>query len=290
MNEDTVEISREKFVNKAHSIGDLLFQLGKVSKADLERIVALQAESNLRFGDAAIRLGLIKESDIQQVLALQFNYPYLEKSKSSFSEELVAAYEPFSKQVEVFRELRSQLIMGWFNKGFKSLAVLSCNSGEGASYVVANLAILFSQLGERTLLIDANLRQPRQHQIFNVKDRKGLSDIIVSRAGLEKIHRLKEFNDLSILSAGTLPPNPQELLNHAAFSDLMVQVIGQYDVVLVDTAPAKSLADAQPVVACCGGALIVSKLHSTSMTDLKQTRDQVLVAGANLVGTVVNDF
>ncbi len=272
------------------SIGRLLLQLGKITLADSEKILNAQQKHGLRFGDAALKLGLIKESDIRQVLALQFNYPYLQAGQGKFSDELIAAYQPFSKQVEALRALRSQLMLRWFSEGFKSLAIVSANAGEGGSYLAANLAIVFSQLGERTLLVDANLREPRQHKIFNLKENRGLSDIIAGRAGLDVITQVDSFVDLSVLGAGTVPPNPQELLSRTSFIEFMNQAIGLYDVVLLDTTPATITADAQATVARCGGALLVSRLNHTRLVDLTEVRDQIAVTGARVVGVVINDF
>ena len=272
------------------SIGRLLLQLGKITLADSEKILNAQQKHGLRFGDAALKLGLIKESDIRQVLALQFNYPYLQAGQGKYSDELIAAYQPFSKQVEALRALRSQLMLRWFSEGFKSLAIVSANAGEGGSYLAANLAIVFSQLGERTLLVDANLREPRQHKIFNLKENRGLSDIIAGRAGLDVITQVDSFVDLSVLGAGTVPPNPQELLSRTSFIEFMNQAIGLYDVVLLDTTPATITADAQATVARCGGALLVSRLNHTRLVDLTEVRDQIAVTGARIVGVVINDF
>ena len=272
------------------SIGRLLLQLGKITLADSEKILNAQQKHGLRFGDAALKLGLIKESDIRQVLALQFNYPYLQAGQGKYSDELIAAYQPFSKQVEALRALRSQLMLRWFSEGFKSLAIVSANAGEGGSYLAANLAIVFSQLGERTLLVDANLRESRQHKIFNLKENRGLSDIIAGRAGLDVITQVDSFVDLSVLGAGTVPPNPQELLSRTSFIEFMNQAIGLYDVVLLDTTPATITADAQATVARCGGALLVSRLNHTRLVDLTEVRDQIAVTGARVVGVVINDF
>lgn len=271
-------------------IGRLLLQLGKISSEDTEKILLTQQKHGLLFGDAAIKLGLISDADIQQVLALQFNYQYLQAGQGNYSDELVAAYQPFSKQVEALRALRSQLMMRWFNENNKSLAIVSPNAGEGVSYLAANLAIMFSQLGERTLLVDANMRDPRQHKMFNLKESRGLSNIIAGRAGMDAISKVEFLADLSVLGAGTLPPNPQELLNRASFTYFMDQATNQYDVVIVDTAPATSSADAQVTVARCGGALLISRLNKTRLSDLTEVRNQIAVTGASLVGAVINDF
>jgi len=273
-----------------HSIGALLLELGKISAADVERVVKLQQEKGMRFGDAALKLGLITESDINQVLSTQFNYPYLQTGQGKFISELVAAYAPFTPQVEALRSLRSQVMKLWFSEGNKALAIVSVNPGEGGSYLAANLAILCSQLGQRTLLVDANLRQPRQHKLFNLVEKRGLSDILVGRDDINLISDVKLFPNLSVLGAGTLPPNPQELLNRHTFVDFMNQAMAKFDLILVDTSPATMSADAQAIVARCGGALIVSRLNHTRLSDVAETQSQVMVTGARIVGAVINDF
>lgn len=272
------------------SIGRLLLQLGKITPAETEKIVRAQQEHQLRFGDAAMKLGLVSQSDISQVLAMQFDYPYLQPGQGDYSSELIAAYEPFTPQVEALRALRSQIMMRWFSEGYRSLAIVGANENEGASRLAANLAIVFSQLGQKTLLIDANLRNPSQHELFNLKEKRGLSDILAERADMNVVSKIVSFVDLSVLGAGTVPPNPQELLGRPHFSTLMKHVIGQYDVVLVDTTPAAATRDAQATVARCGGALLVSRLNHTKVSDVANMRDQILATGATIVGAVINEF
>ncbi len=276
--------------NRDSSIGKLLLDLGKIKPEDAERVLRLQKSEGLRFGDAAEKLGLITEADIRQVLSLQFDYPYLQPNEGSFSKELVAAYQPFSPQVEALRALRSQLILRWFNEGYKGLAVIAATTGDGCSSLAANLAVVFSQLGEQTLLIDANLRNPVQHKIFNLSEARGLSDILVGRADLSVVTKIDSFVDLTVLGAGTVPPNPQELLSRSNFTDFMNQAMAHYDVVIVDTAPAAETSDAQAVAGRCGGALLASKLNQTKLSELKNIRDQLTVSGVQIVGAVVNDF
>ena len=277
-------------VPKQSPVGSLLIELGKISQADAERIIKVQDEKGIRFGDAAIHLGLVTESDINQVLSIQFNYPYLQAGKGNYSKELVAAYSPFTPQVEALRTLRSQLMKQWFNDGNKALAIVSVNPDEGASSLTANLAILCSQLGRSTLLVDANLREPRQHVLFNATQKLGLSDILAARQDISLICNIEAFPNLSFLGAGTVAPNPQELLNRATFVNFMSQVMNKFDVILVDTSPAASCADAQAIVAHCGGALLVSRLDHTRLSDLAAVKAKISVTGAQIVGAVINDF
>jgi len=275
---------------KQSPIGSLLVDLGKISTTDVERVIKIQKEKGLRFGDAALYLGLITEADINKVLSMQFNYPYLQAGMGNYSDELVAAYQPFTPQVESLRTLRTQLMKRWFSEGNKAMAVVSVNAGEGTSNLTANLAILCSQLGQRTLLVDANLRDPRQHELFNLAEKRGLSDILAARQDISLVSVLEAFPNLSVLGAGTLAPNPQELLNRATFADLMNQAMAKFDVILVDTSPAGISADSQAIVARCGSALLVSRLDHTRLEDLAAVKAQILVTGAKIVGAVINEF
>lgn len=271
-------------------IGRILHDAGKITLKDVERILTMQKEQNLRFGEAAKQLGLITDVDIQQVLSQQFDYPCLSPGEGHFSNELIAAYMPFGPQVEALRALRSQLMLRWFSSDNKSIAIVGTCKGDGTSYVAANLAVVFSQLGERTLLIDANLRRPRQHEIFNLNNREGLTDLISGKISTSVVEKVPGFLDLSILGAGTIPPNPQELLGRPAFAHILEDFSGQFDVILIDTAPSPVTADAQTVAARCSGALMVVRLNHSRLADCATLREMITSAGAEMVGAVLNQF
>lgn len=270
------------------SIGYLLLESGKINAQDAERVLKAQKEQNLRFGEAAVRLGLVKEDDIQHILAQQFDYPYLAAGQGNFSGDLVAAYQPFTGQVEALRALRSQLMLRWFTAGHKTLAVVGTNKGDGTSFLAANLAIVFSQLGERTLLIDANLRSPGLHGLFNLANGLGLSDVLAGRADLNTLARIPHFMDLTLLPAGTPAPNPSELLSREGLSKLLAQLGEHFDVILLDTPPAEEAADYQTVSARAGGAVIAVRKNKARIREVAGIKDMLQAAGAQLVGAVVN--
>ena len=272
------------------SIGSLLLRMGKITTQDAERIMKLQKDRGIRFGEAAQSLGLINESDIQQVLARQFDYPYLVQDQAAYPQELIAAYQPFSKKAEVLRAVRSQLMLHWFSKQRKSLAIASVNFGEGTSYFAANLAVVFSQLGEKTLLIDANLRHPKQHEIFNLKEKRGLSDNLAGRAGYDAIANVGFFENLSVLPAGTLPPNPQELVSRTSFPKLIAELSEIYDVILIDSPPFAAGADVQAISIATGGAVIVARQNHTKLSDIEIAADQLGKNGSHVIGSVLVDF
>lgn len=272
------------------TMGALLLDSGKLTPENAERVLRTQKELGLRFGEAAVRLGLVSEEDIQQALARQFSYPYLQKGDANLSTRLVAAYEPFSPQVEALRAIRSQLMLRWFARGRRALAIVGVDENDGASLFASNLAVVFSQLGEQTLLVDANLRAPRQQDTFGLKPRQGLSDLLAGRADLDVIARIPCFVDLSVMPAGTLPPNPQELLARDGFRNLNTQLESRYDVVLYDLPAFSAGADALAVAGRAGGVLLVARKHHTRINNVTRMVEQLVDAGGEVLGSVVVEF
>jgi protein-tyrosine kinase len=271
-------------------MGMLLAGAGKITPDGAERVLRTQKELGIRFGEAAVRLGLATEEDVQQVLARQFDYPYLLEGESTLSPQLVAAFAPFSAQVEALRGVRSQLMLRWFGRGRRALAVVGVDPGDGVSLFAANLAIVFAQLGEQTWLVDANRRHPCQHRLFDLPGRQGLSDLLAGRADDGAVARVPAFAGLSVLAAGTLPPNPQELLSREAFRTLNAQLEARYAVVLYDVPAFSNGVDALAVAARAGGVLLVARKHHTRLAHVGRMAEQLAQAGAEVVGSVLVEF
>lgn len=271
------------------AIGKLLHDAGKLKQQDMERVLKLQQEQNLRFGEAAIRLGLVSEADIQHALSFQFDYPYLSSDGQGLGPELVTATAPYGKEAEALRSVRSQLLLRWFQEGRKTLAIGCAREGDGASYLAANVAVLFAQLGRKTLLIDADMRQPRQHRIFNLGNGKGLSDILAGRADPTVANPIKSFPTLSVLPSGSPPPNPAELLMRPEFEALLNSSESDYDVVVIDTPPSQYVSDFQAVAARSGGVLIAARRNVSRLTALAELKEKIILTGAQVIGAVVLD-
>lgn len=273
--------------DRANSIiGRLLQNAGKLKAQDMERVLNLQQERDMRFGEAALELGLVSEADIQQVLSQQFKYPYVPDTESGLSPALTAATDPYSKEAETLRSVRSELLLRWFDDGRKTLAVGSAGVDEGASYLAANLAVLFAQMGRKVLLIDANFRQPSQHKIFNLGNGMGLSDILAERASLQ-VHSVSPFQTLAVLPAGSPPPNPTELLARPRLGALLSGLETRYDIILLDTAPSQLSSDFQPVAARAGGMLIAARRDVSRLASLAELNEKITHTGAQVVGAVV---
>lgn len=273
------------------ALGAILVDAGRLDAAATASILERQRAYGLRFGQAGISLGLLTDADVALGLARQFDFPYLLEGASALADELVLAYQPFAEQAEAVRVLRSELLQRWFGaRGQHALAITSAAPQEGRSFLAANLAIAFSQLGKRTLLIDADLRAPRQQALFGLPDSMGLSALLSGRAGLEVIAPIPGLLDLSVLAAGMLPPNPSELLARATFAQLLAHLGEHYDVVLIDTPPALHSVDARSVAARAGAAVVVARQDSSALdavTGLAATMGQ---SGVAVLGAVLNAF
>jgi len=272
------------------SIGRILADMQKITAEDATRIVARQAELGLRFGEAAQELGLVSASDVQQALASQFDYQYVASGQSGFDPALVAAREPFGDEAEMLRGLRSQLSVRWFNGEHKALAVVAVDASTSAAVVSANLAIAFAQQGQRTVLVDANMRMPRQHALFGLQARTGLSDLLAGRTAAAGALPVAPFDRLALLCAGAQPPNPLELLGRDRFGALNSALVRDFDVVLYDAPAFSGSADAYAVAARAGGVLLVVGKRVARQAALREIRAQLLRSGVEIVGSILVDF
>ncbi|MET0264244.1 MAG: chain length determinant protein tyrosine kinase EpsG [Duganella sp.] len=274
------------------SIGAILIKQGRLSVADAERVMRYQVERNVRFGDAALALGVLTEADIEFALSHQYDYPYLLRGESEINPSVVAAYEPFTSRVESLRALRNQLMWRWFDTETerRALAITGAERGVGRSFVAANLAVVFSQQGQRTLLIDADLRHPSQHTLFGLENRAGLSSLLSGRSGIDAVQRVPGLVDLSVLTAGAPPPNPSELLGRPALGLALRDLAPHYDVILIDTPATAECADAQMVAGRAGAAVVVTRQNVSQVDKVRELVDEMGDARVHLVGTVLNNF
>jgi protein-tyrosine kinase len=274
-------------------IGEILVNLKKLRKDEVEWILGYQRDKGLYFGDAAIQLALVERDDIFQALASQFGYPYVQ-GEETFSDGLVTAHDPLGEQAEIFRSIRSQLLLRWLGPEQKTLAIVSSDHNEGRSYVAANLAVVFSQMGRSTLLIDADLRAPKQHVIFDFPCRTGLSTMLTGRIRREDLERISNpipyFRNLSVLGGGAVPPNSVELFSCGTFPLMLEELKKYFDVIIIDTPPAKHHSDLLPIAVTAGSALMVVKRHYTKLNDAKDLESVLKEADVNVVGSILNQF
>lgn len=270
-------------------IGEILVEQGKLTKAEVSRILDKQQENNdFLFGEAAVELRFTDQEAIDNALSIQFGYPVLPVTGKANNVNLVTLNDPSGKRAEEFRNLRSQLLLQWFDNERKTLVALGSERNEGCSYTIANLAVTFAQIGKRTLLIDGDLRSPEQHKIFNLPRNSGLSTILSGRKSDCLPYQVHTLPSLSVLPAGPIPPNPQELLIQPAFKILLAIASEKFDVVLIDTPPAHVSSDAEMIASVVEGAFIVIKQDKTKTDLLNELIKRLKIAEINIAGCVLS--
>ena len=172
----------------------------------------------------------------------------------------------------------------------RALAVVSTSSGDGKTFFAANLAVTLAQLGTRTLVVDADLRGPRLHEVFNLPNRAGLSDSLAGRSESQVVQQVTSVPGLFVLPAGVTPPNPQELVERAAFGLLMRELVAKFDHVVVDTPAADYGADAAVIAARCGAALVLTRKDQSRVAAVQGLIADLSGTPASVAGVIVNEF
>jgi succinoglycan biosynthesis transport protein ExoP len=294
---ELIEVSERAALTAAapdRSIGELIAESCQLKPEQVDQILAVQRKTGARFGEAAIQLGLASTSDVLHALAQQYRYPYAAQEQQQRSPELVTLNEPFSPLAESFRAIRSQVMKRVFNDRTGprcALAIVSPNAGDGKTYFAANLAVSLAQLGGRTLLIDADLRGPRQHRVFNLTHVVGLEGILSGRAERHGVQPVPGVPGLFLLPVANPPPNPLELVERPGFGLLIRELTAQFDHVLVDTPAAEFGADASVIAEHCGATLMLVRQHVTSVAALDdmavQLQDDTTL---RVAGVVLNRY
>lgn len=213
------------------------------------------------------------------------------EAREAFDPELTLLADPFGAQAEAFRELRSRLLLEALPESAPfTLAVVSAGAGEGRTYVAANLAAGFSQLGERTLLVDADLRAARLDRLFGVPGHSGLSNVLSGFAAPEEaLQRVSGLDNLWLLPAGPLPANPVDLLQRPAFEALLAAMREKFDRVVLDTAAASRGADCRVVAARCTASIALARRNATRLDALASLLAALERGSTKLAGVVMNE-
>lgn len=279
--------------NVSPKIGAILVANGKMAEPQVQEVLDQQGrEPASRFGELSVRNRFTSQKDVDDALASQFGFTSNSQAAGQVAPDIVVAHNPFSPFAEALRGLRSQLMLRWFDGSPQqgALAMTSVDRADGKSFICANLGVVFSQLGEKTLIIDADLRNSTQHLKFGVQNRMGLSGLLSGRAGMEEILAVPGLNNLAVLPAGPLPPNPQELLGRESFSQFLAAMSGTFDVILIDTPSAQQASDAQVVAQRARAALIVGRKDKTKSSEISQLGQVLTSSGVKLLGATLNTY
>jgi chain length determinant protein tyrosine kinase EpsG len=278
------------------SIGEIIQDTRNLSAEQVAKVLEYQRAHGVKFGEAAIALGVATPDDVLRALAKQFNYAYGGADRQRLSPDLVVLNQPFGQQAESVRALRAQVLMRLQRdaevslKVKRAIAVVSPNAGDGKTFLTANLAVALAQLGGRTLVIDADLRGPRMHEVFKVSNAVGLSGLLSARRGEQVINPVNGVPNLFVLPVGASPPNPLELVEGPAFGMVLREVLTRFDHVIVDTPAAQHGADSAVIAARCGTALVVARRDVNRVDDLHSMVEVLNAASAKIAGIVMNEF
>lgn len=274
-------------------IRDALLRLGYLSEDQTGRVVAHQRERGLDFDQAALELGFINTDELDRARELLINSLALRDGRRhDVSDELIVVNDPTSLRSEALRLLRTQIIAQHIRVGRRGLAIIGAVDGIGTSYLAANLAASLSQVGTKTLLVDANMRAPRQAEIFGLDPAApGLASFLALQvARPERVVHANVLPNLSVITAGPAVERPQELLSGTRFRDGTNTLLREYDLVIFDTPPTNSNADALTVGGAAGYALLVARRNFSYFNDTKTLAAQLAAARCPVIGSVLNEF
>ena len=211
--------------------------------------------------------------------------------------ELITFTDPKSPVSEMFRTLRTNLQFMGNSKKIQTVLITSTLPGEGKSWTSANLAVTFAQAGKKVVIVDADLRKGRQFSIFNVTARPGVSNYlsgVVNEGEVYNVDDIRSFiretdiDNLYVIPAGDVPPNPAELLVNSRMGQLLLDLKAQYDIVIFDAPPALLVTDAMILARMVDTCMIVVAHQETKMDNLNKVQKSIKNVGGNIAGVVIN--
>ncbi|MFV1951722.1 MAG: polysaccharide biosynthesis tyrosine autokinase [Nitrospinota bacterium] len=277
-------------------LGDILVKSKKIAPGQIREIIEFQNETGMLFGKAAIKLGLATKKDIDSAISVQFSYPYITNGNininnhipNTLSKELIAACNPFCQQAEAIRSIRTELLRQGDKKGLKTISILSAGSGEGRTFLAANLSVAFAQMGASTLLIDLNFRGPRIHELFGKDNSSGISSLIINRATWKQAIKPTPFSSLNIMTSGPIPPNPLEILERRQVQQILKELQETFYVVIVDTPCLLQSTDALVIASMTEGSVLVASEGKTKRADFSHITNKLSSLRTRILGSVLN--
>ena len=195
---------------------------------------------------------------------------------------------------EAYKTIRANIMFSVMKKGCKIIVVSSSTPNEGKTTTTVNLAVSISQADQRVLLIDCDLRKPKVHQYFSLTNAPGLTNYLSDsltgkkRADLFSVIHPTEYDTLSVLCSGVIPPNPAELLGSELMYDFLQDISKDYDYIILDTPPINVVSDALPVIRESDGVVLVVRSNQTTHPELKKALNSLEFIDAKILGFVVN--
>ena len=211
--------------------------------------------------------------------------------------ELITYTDPKSPVSEMFRTLRTNLQFMGNTKKIQTILITSTLPGEGKSWTTANLAVTFAQAGKKVIIVDCDLRKGRQFSVFNVVARPGVSNYLSGVVNEGEVYdpddirsfiRETDIEDLYVIPAGDVPPNPSELLVNSRMNQLLIDLKKQFDIIIFDAPPAMLVTDATIIARMVDTTMIVVAHQETKMDNLNKVQRAIKNVGGNIAGVVIN--
>lgn len=189
---------------------------------------------------------------------------------------------------EAFKTIRTNLMFSTSTTACKKILITGSAPGEGKSTVCSNLAIAIAQAGQRVLLIDSDLRAPVQHRFFRTKPLPGLSEALVNLKPVNEVIIAIGQSNLHLIPAGTIPPNPAELLASQNMDKLLETLSSQYDYILLDSPPLNLVSDALNLTSKVDGTVLIVRENTSEHRHVRETLQALEFANAKVLGMVLN--
>ena len=203
--------------------------------------------------------------------------------------DIISHRNPKSVIAESIKILRANLQFANVDGKLKTVMITSSVPGEGKSFTVSNLAVAFAWLNKKILLVDCDMRRGTQHKQFGVSNVLGLSDLLIDRsADYSKYIKNTSIENLDVITSGTVPPNPSELLSSQSFDKFVDEMKQEYDMIFFDLPPVTVVSDAQIVASKVDKTVIVTRIKVTPLEDLQKTKRMLENVNASIAGVVVN--
>lgn len=198
--------------------------------------------------------------------------------------------EDYSIISEQFKLIRTGIDFSEIDTKKQVILITSPEVGTGKSTIASHLAVAYAEKGVRTLLIDADLRKPTQHKRFSKNLHTGLSNVITGAISLEESLQkvVLKNSSLSILTSGSIPPNPNDLLASTKMKDLITKLRGSFDKIIIDTPPVTVVSDALVLIDSLDGVILVCRYHKTLRENAKRAVIQLQRSKTKLLGIILN--
>lgn len=296
--------------NADEDLSQTLVLLNRLSQDAVEQINDLMKRLHVRFAEAALQSGAVSKQELDEAqewmgkrglgkpgglieemmrrTARKRDVILWEHDQLEPSTDLILPHKPDHPYSETMRSLRTELLLRC--KGSRGIiTLLSPCAGDGRSRLAAELAIAFAQLERRTLLVDADLRNPSLHRFFATENEMGLAQALTT-GGSHHFHGVKGLPEMALITSGEVPQNPLELVSGRGFERAMREWRRNFEFVIVDTPPLSRYSDAVAIAAVTGNVLVLGRAETTAYKELHEVCRNLSAARCRILGAVVNKF